>query len=177
MSAAEALQAAHVAGIRVEIDGDDLVLEAMAPPPSALLDLLSRHKAGIVELLRPTDGSWSAEDWRVFFEERAGIAEFDGGLARGQAEVCAFECCVAEWLRRNPVCLPPGRCLDCGGGDHAHDPLLPLGTESTGSAWLHSGWWPAWYADRKGEAIAALAAIGVAVPADLPDDFGKNGGI
>ena len=52
MSAAEALKAARAAGVRVGIDGDDLVLEAMAPPPSVLLDLLSRHKAGIVTLLR-----------------------------------------------------------------------------------------------------------------------------
>jgi hypothetical protein len=47
MSAAAALKVAQAAGIRVGIDGDDLVLEAMVPPPSALLDLLSRHKAGI----------------------------------------------------------------------------------------------------------------------------------
>ena len=33
MSAAEALQAARAAGVRVAIDGDDLVLEASAPPP------------------------------------------------------------------------------------------------------------------------------------------------
>jgi hypothetical protein len=175
MSAAEALQAAHVAGIRVEIDGDDLVLEAMAPPPSALLDLLSRHKAGIVELLRPTDGSWSAEDWRVFFEERAGIAEFDGGLARGQAEVCAFECCVAEWLRRNPVRSLSERCVTCG-GVHEHKSLLPRGTEGIDRVWLHARCGPVCHAGRQVEAVTALAAIGIALPADLPDDFGKNRG-
>ena len=89
MSAAEALKAARAAGVRVGIDGDDLVLEAMAPPPSALLDLLSRHKAGIVMLLRPADEGWSAEDWQIFFHERAGIAEFDGGLPHAQAEALA----------------------------------------------------------------------------------------
>ena len=46
MSAAEALKAARAAGIELGIDGDDLVLEATAPPPAAVLDLLSRHKAG-----------------------------------------------------------------------------------------------------------------------------------
>ena len=152
------------------------MLEASAPPPPAVLDLLSRHKAGIVTLLRPADDGWSAEDWQVFFDERAGIAEFDGGLPRGQAEARAFACCVVEWLNRNPVRSPPGRCLGCGGGDHAHDPLLPYGIESTGHAWLHSRCWPAWYAGRKAEAVAALAAMGIAAPADLPDDFGKNGG-
>jgi hypothetical protein len=48
MSTVEALQAARAAGISVRIDGDGLVLEASAPPPCAVLDLLSRHKAGLL---------------------------------------------------------------------------------------------------------------------------------
>jgi hypothetical protein len=138
VNAAEVLKAARAAGIRVGIDGDDLVLEASAPPQPALLDLLSRHKAGIVTLLRPADEGWSAEDWQVFFDERAGIAEFDGGLSRGQAEACAFACCAVEWLNRNRLRSPPGRCLGSGCGDQAYDPVLPYGVESSGDAWLHS---------------------------------------
>ncbi|MCA6104880.1 hypothetical protein [Bradyrhizobium australafricanum] len=53
MSAAEALRAARVAGVELRLDGDDLVLEASAPPPAAILDLLSLHKPSIVVLLRP----------------------------------------------------------------------------------------------------------------------------
>jgi hypothetical protein len=45
MSAAEALDAARAAGIRVGVDGDDLVLEAFAAPRPAVLDVLSRNKA------------------------------------------------------------------------------------------------------------------------------------
>jgi hypothetical protein len=176
MSAAEALEVARAVGIRVGIDDDDLVLEALAPPPPALLDLLSRHKAGIVTLLRLADEGWSAEDWQVFFDERAGIAEFDGGLSRGQAEARAFACCAVEWLNRNCMRSPPGRCVGCGYGDQAHDPVRRYGVESTGDAWLHSRCWPAWYAGRKAEAVATLEAIGIAMPAILPDDFGKNGG-
>ena len=161
MSAAEALKAARAAGIELGIDGDDLVLQASAPPPPAVLDLLSRHKAGIVALLRPVDGGWSAEDWRVFFDERAAIAEFDGGLLRTEAEAHAFACCVVEWLNRNFVRSPPGRCPGCGGGEQAHDPLLPFGTEPAGHAWLHSRCWPAWHDGRKAEAVAALAAMGI----------------
>ena len=52
--------------------------------PLAILDLLSRHKPGIVALLRPGRDGWSAEDWQAFFDERAGIAEFDGGLPRNR---------------------------------------------------------------------------------------------
>ena len=89
MSAVEALKAARAAGIQLGIDGDDLVLEASAPPPPGVIDLLSRHKAGIVALLRPADDGWSAEDWQVFFDERAGIVEFDGGAPRTWAEALA----------------------------------------------------------------------------------------
>jgi hypothetical protein len=176
VSAAEVLKAARAVGIRIEIDGDDLVLEASAAPPPGVLDLLSRHKAGIVTLLRPADDSWSAEDWQVFFDERAGIAEFDGGLSRGHAEAHAFACCAVEWLNRNPMRSPPGCCLGCGCGDQAHDPVLHYGVESAGDAWLHSRCWPAWYAGRKAEAVAALEATGIVAPANLPDDFGKNRG-
>ncbi|MFZ3328888.1 MAG: hypothetical protein WA231_24800, partial [Methylocella sp.] len=61
-----------------------------------------------------------------------------------------------------------------GGGNHAHDPLSPYGMENTSHAWLHSRCWPAQYAGRKAEAVAALAAMGIAAPADLPNDFGKK---
>ena len=67
MSATEALTQARAAGIRVRIDGNDLALEASAPPPAEVLNLLARHKADIVTLLRPGNDGWSGEDWREFF--------------------------------------------------------------------------------------------------------------
>jgi len=161
MSAFQALKAAREAGIRIVIDGDAITLDADAAPPAAVLNLLSRHKAGVVALLRTGSDSWSGEDWRALFDERAGIAEFDGGLPRASAEARAFVCCVAEWLNRNPVRSPPGRCLGCGAGDRAYDKLLPFGTEQTGRAWLHSRCWTGWRASRKVEAVAALSTFGV----------------
>ena len=86
-----------------------------------MLDALSRHKAEIVALLRPGRDGWSGEDWQVYFDERAAIAEFDGGLPRASAEARAFQCCVAEWLNRHPVCSPPGRCLGCGDSENTID--------------------------------------------------------
>jgi hypothetical protein len=161
MSAPEALKAARAAGVRLGIDGDDLTLEAATAPPPALLDLLSRHKADVTALLRVGRDGWSGEDWLAYLDERAGIAEFDGGFPRGEAEARAFDCCVVEWLNRNPERSPPGRCLGCGQTGHSHDPLLPFGTESSGHAWLHSRCWPAWHAGRKAEAVAALAKLGI----------------
>jgi hypothetical protein len=156
MSAAHALKTARATGIRVRVDGDDLELEAPAPPPPAVLDLLAVHKADILRLLRAGNGGWSAEDWQVFFDERAAIAEFDGGLSRPEAEARAFACCVTEWLNRNPTPSVPGRCVACGGGEQPGDPLLPFGTDTRGHAWLHRACWPAWCRAREAEAIAAL---------------------
>jgi hypothetical protein len=175
VSAIEALKAASAAGIHCGIDGDDLVLEASAPPPPAVLDLLSRHKAGIVTLLRPADEVWSAGDWLALYDGRAGIAEFDGGLPRGQAEARAYVCCAAAWLNRNPLCSPSGRCLGGGGAEHAYVAVPPAGIETIGHAWPHSRAFPAWFAGQRAEVVAALAAMGITPPADLSDDFGKNG--
>jgi len=151
------------------------ILLWICPVAAPVFDFLRRHKAEMMLLRRAGDG-WSADDWQVFFDERAGIAEFDGGLPRARAEARALACRVVEWLNRNFVRSPPGRCLACDGGNHRHDPLLPFGIESTGHAWLHSRCWPTWHAGRKAEAIAALAAMGIAEPTQFPDDFGKNKG-
>jgi hypothetical protein len=164
MSAVEALEAARAAGIELALDGDDLALSAASAPPAAMLDALSRHKAEIVALLRPGRDGWSGEDLLAFFDERAGIAEFDGGLPRAEAEARAFACCVVEWFNRNPVRSPSGRCLGCGEAERAQDPLLPFGTESGGHAWLHSGCSLAWHSARKADALTALAAMGIFKP-------------
>jgi hypothetical protein len=162
MSAIQALKAARDAGVRIGVDGDALTLDAAAAPPAAVLALLSHHKAGVIALLRTGSDGWSGEDWRALFDERAAIAEFDGGLSRRSAEARAFASCVAKWLNRNPVRSPSVRCLCCGGSEHAHDKLLPVGTEPNGHAWLHSRCWEAWHASRKAEALATLSTFGIA---------------
>ena len=56
--------------------------------PASYLDAWARLRCqwpvsvtGVAPLRTGRD-SWSGEDWRAFFDERAGIAEFDGGLPR-----------------------------------------------------------------------------------------------
>lgn len=161
MSAVEALKTARAAGLDLRVDGDGLVLQAHAPPPPEILDALARYKQEIIGRLRPGRDGWSAEDWLAHFDERAGIAEFDGGLSRPEAEARAFECCVIEWLNRTFERSPSGRCHACGGGDHAQDVLVPHGIEPTGRVWLHSRCWPTWHAGRKAEAVATLRAMGI----------------
>ena len=64
MSAAAALKAARALGVDVTLDGNDLLVEAVSEPPAATIEDLSRHKAEIIELLRPNKDGWSAEDWQ-----------------------------------------------------------------------------------------------------------------
>jgi hypothetical protein len=161
MSAVRALNTARAVGIRLRVDGDDLELSAEASPPEAVLDLLTNHKADILRLLRPSLDGWSAEDWQAFFDERAAICEFDGGLPRPDAEARAFACCVAEWLNRKAAQSTPGRCVACGGGERVGDPLLPFGTEASGHAWVHRSCWPVWHRAREAEAVAALSSMGI----------------
>jgi len=87
MSAVQAIKAIRPAGVELALDGDDLVLEAASPPPAAVLDALSRHKAKIVALLRPGRSGWSGEDWQVFFDRNpaGNLGETDLGATRGIA--------------------------------------------------------------------------------------------
>jgi hypothetical protein len=171
MSAAETLRAARAAGVRVDVDGEDLVLEAPEPPPAAVLEMLSRAKASVVALLRPRGDSWSATEWREYFNERVAIAVRDWDLSPVDAEARAFDCCVCEWSNRRPVCSSPDRCCWCGGAERESNVLLPFGMESAGHAWLHSACWRPWYGGRKADAVAALAAMGITVPPVVSKGF------
>ena len=57
MSAVETLSAARAAGMRVGLDGTDLLIEADCAPPPELLDALGRDKPEILELLRTRETS------------------------------------------------------------------------------------------------------------------------
>ena len=107
MIAAKVVMEARAAGIQIEAQGDDLLLKAPAAPSPTMLALLSQNKSEIVFWLKSGECGWSAEEWYAFFDERAAIAEFDGGLTRDQADACAFSSCVSEWLNRTPT----RRCL------------------------------------------------------------------
>jgi hypothetical protein len=175
VSAAEALEQARAAGIRIKVDGNALVLRAPAPPPQSVVSALAEHKAGVLALLHSVPSDWTAEDWLTFFDERAGIAEFDGGLTRDKAEASAFSCCVTEWLNRNTVSSPPARCVHCGESGSANNPLLAHGTDLAGHARLHDRCRPNWREHRETDAIAALVEYGITAPPNLPHDFGKIG--
>jgi hypothetical protein len=161
VSAAQALRAAREAGVQVEVGGDGLKLTAATRPPQDVVDDLKRHKAEVMALLRREQSAWTAEDWRAYFDERAGIAEYDGGLSRKEAEALAFEGCVAEWLDQHPVRSSPDWCLVCGRPEEMGQALLPVGVEPGGPAWLHAGCWERWYTGRRERAVVALETVGI----------------
>ncbi len=63
-----------------EAEDQNLHLEEV---PAALIPLIRKHKAEILLIL---------EDIRYAAEERAAIAEYDGGLGKKEAEIVAGRC-------------------------------------------------------------------------------------
>ncbi len=108
---------------------------------------------------------WDADDWRGFFEERAAIAEHDGGVLRAEAEARAFDCCVAQWMAYNPPAANgPDRCAHCGGA-MADNEALPFLNGAGGHVWMHGRCHAGWMARRKADAVRALSDFGLRPPA------------
>lgn len=75
MKAAQVLKEASAAGVRIAIDGNGLSLEATAAPSEAMIELITQHKAEIVDLLRssgPAEGEVNWLDMVVAVENEAG---------------------------------------------------------------------------------------------------------
>jgi hypothetical protein len=108
---------------------------------------------------------WSACDWQAYFEERAGIREFDGGLPRTEAEPLALEDAVTHWLCQHPAPASDPRhgCVHCGSGDGAGDTLLAV-LAPGGHVWVHDRCWGPWQRARRHEAQEALRGLGLAFP-------------
>jgi hypothetical protein len=136
VSAAEALRGARAAGITVTIDGEGLLLEAVAEPPQFVLDALARNKRAIFDLLQ-------------------------SGQSPSEPGPSAPERCVIGWLNRHPAPSAPGHCAWCGRAESPSAVVLPFGTEPGTHTWLHAECWPAWQETRRAHATAALAAKGI----------------
>jgi hypothetical protein len=91
MSAAEALRAAHAAGVRITVAGKDLILAASSEPPSAVLVLLSQHKAEIIRILRPPSHCYGCRE-----VDRAGEPLLPFGI-EDTGHAWLHSCCWPDW--------------------------------------------------------------------------------
>ena len=164
MSAVEAIRMARESGVHIGIEGADLILDAEWEPTSRVLEAIRRHKAGIVDLLSEADGDRTADGWRVFYDERAAKAEFNGSQSREEAEARAFECCIVEWLNQHPEPSDPGHCAWCAARETSDARVVPYGANQDGHAWLHPASWQPWHDERRQLAISALATFGICEP-------------
>ena len=80
MNAAEVIKEAAVAGIQIAIEGDGLSLEATAPPPKAIIELITQHKPEIINLLRT--GRGRIAETRVSWLDMVVAAENEAGRHR-----------------------------------------------------------------------------------------------
>ena len=136
------------------VDQLDLITPPLTVASIASVAVASRSRAEANCL------PWKAADWRAFYDERAGILEYDGGVTRPEAEARAYEATIVEWMNHHHPRSEPGWCHACG-ADRAGEPLLPYGTTGTGHTWLHVRCWPSWYARRKAEAALSLKLLGI----------------
>src|SRR5260370_18565349 len=99
LSPVEVVAKAPAHRLNVFTVGERLVVRGLANADSGLVDVLLRRKAELMPLL-VLDA-----DEREYFEERAGIAEYDGGLSRCEAEWLAWE---EVWANRRSNHAGPG---------------------------------------------------------------------
>jgi hypothetical protein len=88
VSVAALVRLAVHAGVILRVKDDRLVLSSDTPPDEGLLHQLRSAKPAIVAYLRGL-ACWDEDDWSAFYDERAAIMEFDGGLPRAEAEASA----------------------------------------------------------------------------------------
>ena len=130
-----------------------------------ILEQLQTQKHEILPLL---NGQWVADDWRVYFDERAAIFEHDGKLSRSQAELLAHQDTLVHWVNKHPISsLGADICAACRSrlGRPGEDGVPVLNGKQR-CVWLHHGCHRQFEAQRRGEAAAALAAIGVRPPGE-----------
>ena len=115
MSAAAALKMAKAAGVDIIVDGPDLLLEAPAALPSAVVDEIKRNKAAIIELLRPAGSGAAVLATAVMAASRCRQARPRGrpslrrdqsGVGSGGRPIRPAPGCASAWelLRWRSIC-------------------------------------------------------------------------
>lgn len=122
------------------------------------LPAIRQNKAGIVLLLRSGANGWSEEDWQAFYGARAGIAEFDRGFSRADADLIAFEDCVDHWIFKNPPAVETHNfCTLCGlAADYGDASNICIAGGAGVAGILHGKCAPKWFNQTRWQARRAL---------------------
>jgi len=109
------------------------------------------------------DVAWEATDWQEFYDERAGIAEYDGGQPREKAERMASESCITRWLDTHPPAdTNDAICPHCQQPNGAPGTsCVPTLSGDGGHVWLHDACLEPWRALRRQEAVMELENMGI----------------
>ena len=115
MKAAELIRHVERAGAQLRLIGDEIQIKKRTLLTPSEISALAHQRDAIRRYLRDrASDPWDGVDYRTFFEERAGISEYDGGLPREEAEWQAFEDSIQCWLHHNPPSPSgPERCVHC----------------------------------------------------------------
>ncbi len=156
MKAARILHAAHAAGVHIEVDKGDLVLEADSAPPDEIVEALFSAKAAIIALLETQVGISNSEKCVPLFPD-TGLTQFDKNWPLPEPLVVdPYERAINTWLNNNPVVTQPDRCAWCFKADQPDHAVVPFGIHSRGHVWLHGECWDTWQKHRRQMAVRAL---------------------
>lgn len=166
MSAAELIEWAAKNGVVVSISFSGGVrISGRQPDIDRWLPDIKENKAKILKWLQPGSDGWSAKDWLEFFNKKTDSAELNGGLTRGAAEETSFAWCINQWFNLNPAPSEPGCCALCHSVHGIIIPYLTSYFSPPGHTWLHQVCSKTWHQIRKENAVDALRAMGVSIPA------------
>jgi hypothetical protein len=115
------------------------------------------------DVAKVADVAWEAADWQEFYDERAGVAEYDGRQPREKAEWMAYESCITRWLDTHPpVDADDAICPHCRQpNDAPNTSCVPTLSGDNGYVWLHHTCLEPWRALRRQEAVRALVNMGI----------------
>jgi hypothetical protein len=156
MRAARILDAALAAGVHIEVDHGDLVLEADSPPPDEIVAAVFSVKAAIIALLETQNGIPNSEKCVPLFPERGLTRSMENRPLPEILDVDPYERAITAWLNNNPVVSQPDRCAWCFRLEQPDHAIFPFGVYARGHVWLHGECWEPWQQHRRQMAARAL---------------------
>jgi hypothetical protein len=158
MTGAEIIALASKKGVAVEVFCGKLRANAESEPDESLVRLLRDNKRAVMDAILAAESE--PDRWRRLVAEKIETIIKMRSLPQASAKAEAFKQVVIEYLDDTYPDTDPRVCAHCRRLDLPLTPTVPYGVGR--HAWLHPRCWEPWSEQRRVEAIAALAAMGVA---------------